>query len=152
MFFLVQFMEDWYLYHPNSCPQILPTPHPSPVSVSVDFLAVVSLGISEKCPKNFSQRWQTRVCADLRRIFLDQKPNPPDHTLFWVTISLLIQEMRRLSLRSKEEILCFSVLYYVCVQLFIIFSYLSISFLLICYVSYLALKLYSWKSLYDSLF
>ena len=52
----------------------------------------------------------------------------------------------------EEEILCFSVYIYVCVQLFIVFSYLSISFLLICYVSHLALKLYSWKSLYDSLF
>ena len=102
-------------------------------------------GNIRKCPK-------ISLCKDNRlefaltseEIFLDRKPHPLYHILFLVTISLLIQEMRRLSL---EEILCFSV--YVCVQLFIVFSYLSIYFLLICYVSH---QLYSWKSLYDSLF
>ena len=153
MFFLVQFMEDWYLYHPNSCPQILPTPHPSPVSVSVDFLAVASLGISENVRKiSLFKDDRLEFALTSEEIFLDRKPHPLDHTLFLVTISLLIQEMRRLSLRSKENIMLFSIYIYVCVQLFIVFSYLSISFLLICYVSHLALKLYSWKSLYDSLF
>ena len=143
-------MEDCYLYHPNSCPQILPTPHPSPVSVSVDFLAVASLGISENVQKiSLFKDDRLEFALTSEEIFLDWKPHT--HPLFGDNI-LLIQEMRRLSLRSKEEILCFSVYIYVCVQLFIVFSYLSISFLLICYVSHLALKLYSWKSLYDSLF
>ena len=123
MFFLVQFMEDWYLYHPNSCPQILPTPHPSPVSVSVDFLAV---GISENVRKiSLFKDDRLEFALTSEEIFLDWKPHPLDHTLFLVTISLLIQEMRRLSLRSKEEILCFSV-YIICmcsvihrIQLFI---------------------------------
>ena len=109
------------LYHPNSCPQILPTPHPSPVSVSVDFLAVASLGISENVQKiSLFKDDRLEFALTSEEIFLDWKPHPLNHTLFLVTISLLIQEMRRLSLRSKEEILCFSVYMYV-------FSYSSYS-------------------------
>ena len=66
-----------------------------------------------------------------RRNFLDRKPHPLDHTLFLVTISLLIQEMRRLSLRSKEEILCLSVYICMCsvihrIQLFIYIFFINL--------------------------
>ena len=69
------------MYHPNSCPQILPTPHPSPVSVSVDFLAVASLGISENDQKSSlfkDDRLEFALTSEEN--FLDWKPHP--HPLF----------------------------------------------------------------------
>ena len=117
------------MYHPNSCPQILPTPHPSPVSVSVDFLAVASLGISENDQKS------SLFKDDRLEFALTSEENfrtgSHTHTLFLVTISLLIQEMRRLSLRSK--IMLFSIYIPVCmcsvihrIQLFIYICFINL--------------------------
>ena len=137
------------MYHPNSCPQILPTPHPSPVSVSVDFLAVASLGISENVQKiSLFKDDRLEFALTSEEIFLDWKPHT--HPLFGDNIFAYSRNEKVEP--EKQSIMLFSIYIYVCVQLFIVFSYLSISFLLICYVSHLALKLYSWKSLYDSLF
>ena len=115
------------MYHPNSCPQILPTPHPSPVSVSVDFLAVASLGISENVQKISlfkDDRLEFALTSEV-----DWKPHP--HPLFGDNIFAYSRNEKVKPEKQRRNIMLFSIYICMCsvihrIQLFIYIFFINL--------------------------